>query len=723
MTSAIDATKPVDAIPAVKTDLRANLAAAKSEIEALQAKSIGVKDFGAVGNGSTDDTAAIQAAFTSAVTNRHGVYIPAGKYKITDTLWLTTQGSTFQTIRVFGDGMGYSPATGGPYTTWLDGSTITTKPVLATYRHRTVLLQDFAVTGPNDILQTAGVGSYRYYAVTCTATAGSATTATLPAANRLGTNFYVGWTLQVTSGSGSGRCVRITAYDNSTGIATFATGTALSATSVLRLQPWVAPASTTTLVRDSQHSPQCGLAIDVGMGTTPGDPYPGITYQGTVGGSHGTYLTRMAFGNHVVAIMVSPDGATANADTAIIQDCEITNCKVGVAVGQSQARNWTISGGNWSYLRTVIDGNNYGSQQGCAPAISGGRPAIGPAFELANINVGFGQLVCNNVYIESTHRLGYLTQGSASTQAAFSNSAIHLVANSTYGFGPGPLLLGYDLVSFRNCELLYDGSGHNSFAPISSAGSGSLSYDNCTFLVKDQFAPCWDDYTQNIPIAMRNCKIVEQAGGNVTLIGLPEHKALPARLLIAPGQHTVSSPTVVYKVTPPGKRPVSIAFDTFATGASTVTFHTSDVFAFAVGDTLNGRIVMPRADGNGTIIVRAPMLRVTSIVTGTGVVTCSWIVDKDYFDLDASQDTITVASMPWAAPATFVGNTNTSTSITGVTAADSTVAVGDFILAANGHIPANTRVTAVTATTITLSKAATGTATGTRLHWYKLDAL
>lgn len=37
MASAIDATKPVNAVPASKADLRANLAAAKSEIEALQA--------------------------------------------------------------------------------------------------------------------------------------------------------------------------------------------------------------------------------------------------------------------------------------------------------------------------------------------------------------------------------------------------------------------------------------------------------------------------------------------------------------------------------------------------------------------------------------------------------------------------------------------------------------------------------------------------------------
>jgi hypothetical protein len=37
MTSAIDPTKPADGLPSVKADLRANLLAAKSEIEALQA--------------------------------------------------------------------------------------------------------------------------------------------------------------------------------------------------------------------------------------------------------------------------------------------------------------------------------------------------------------------------------------------------------------------------------------------------------------------------------------------------------------------------------------------------------------------------------------------------------------------------------------------------------------------------------------------------------------
>ena len=42
MVSAIDATKPADGIPASKTDLRNNLATAKSEIESLQGDLAGV---------------------------------------------------------------------------------------------------------------------------------------------------------------------------------------------------------------------------------------------------------------------------------------------------------------------------------------------------------------------------------------------------------------------------------------------------------------------------------------------------------------------------------------------------------------------------------------------------------------------------------------------------------------------------------------------------------
>ena len=59
---------------------------------------VSVKDFGATGNGTTDDTAAIQAAITFC-TNKWALYFPAGIYLVSQTLTITTnQGS------IYGDG-------------------------------------------------------------------------------------------------------------------------------------------------------------------------------------------------------------------------------------------------------------------------------------------------------------------------------------------------------------------------------------------------------------------------------------------------------------------------------------------------------------------------------------------------------------------------------------------------------------------------------------------
>jgi len=67
---------------------------------------ISVKDFGATGNGTTDDTAAIQAAINYAVATRNiGIYIPAGKYKLTSALSVNGgSGTQVLNIDVYGDG-------------------------------------------------------------------------------------------------------------------------------------------------------------------------------------------------------------------------------------------------------------------------------------------------------------------------------------------------------------------------------------------------------------------------------------------------------------------------------------------------------------------------------------------------------------------------------------------------------------------------------------------
>jgi hypothetical protein len=63
--------------------------AVPTNVEARLAQTVSVKDFGAVGDGTTDDTAAIQAAFNSGFKN---ILIPQGTYRITSTLTISGNG-------------------------------------------------------------------------------------------------------------------------------------------------------------------------------------------------------------------------------------------------------------------------------------------------------------------------------------------------------------------------------------------------------------------------------------------------------------------------------------------------------------------------------------------------------------------------------------------------------------------------------------------------------
>jgi parallel beta-helix repeat protein len=60
-------------------------------VEAKLRESVSVKDFGAVGDGVTDDTAAIQAALNSGAS----VFLPSGTYNISSALTISTNGQEF----------------------------------------------------------------------------------------------------------------------------------------------------------------------------------------------------------------------------------------------------------------------------------------------------------------------------------------------------------------------------------------------------------------------------------------------------------------------------------------------------------------------------------------------------------------------------------------------------------------------------------------------------
>ncbi len=71
----------------------------QTNVEAKLSQTVSVKDFGAVGDGVANDTAAIQAAINANVTGI-SIYFPHGRYRITSTIIVPTNKS----LKMYGDG-------------------------------------------------------------------------------------------------------------------------------------------------------------------------------------------------------------------------------------------------------------------------------------------------------------------------------------------------------------------------------------------------------------------------------------------------------------------------------------------------------------------------------------------------------------------------------------------------------------------------------------------
>jgi hypothetical protein len=123
--------------------LQAGTGATATTVQARLRQTVSVKDFGAVGNGTADDTAAIQAALNTGKS----VYIPSGTYKCTGTLNLKPQQI------VYGDGpsntaLVYSQTTG----VLINGDPTSSPSYAADYSNTNyncngAILKDMSLTG------------------------------------------------------------------------------------------------------------------------------------------------------------------------------------------------------------------------------------------------------------------------------------------------------------------------------------------------------------------------------------------------------------------------------------------------------------------------------------------------------------------------------------------------------------------------------------------------
>jgi hypothetical protein len=85
--------------------IQSGTGAVATTVQTKLRESVSVKDFGATGNGTTDDTAAIQLAVTAVYTNGKSLYFPAGTYLMSSTITMGNTTATAATYcHFYGDG-------------------------------------------------------------------------------------------------------------------------------------------------------------------------------------------------------------------------------------------------------------------------------------------------------------------------------------------------------------------------------------------------------------------------------------------------------------------------------------------------------------------------------------------------------------------------------------------------------------------------------------------
>jgi hypothetical protein len=134
-------------------DLGGTSAVARS-VQAKLRDFVNAKDFGAVGDGVADDTAALQAAINYATANKKAVLLSDGQYKITTSLIIgpwngTSWAAGWASMSLIGDNYSYAVGLGPEIL-----PTFNDKPAIIIQNARGVIIQNISIIGQNTILNT-----------------------------------------------------------------------------------------------------------------------------------------------------------------------------------------------------------------------------------------------------------------------------------------------------------------------------------------------------------------------------------------------------------------------------------------------------------------------------------------------------------------------------------------------------------------------------------------
>jgi hypothetical protein len=375
-------------------------------VQAKLAQTISVKDFGAVGDGVTDDTAAIQNAIDYATYfAKAKCYLPGGRYRITKTLQagygVGFPSNPYASPHIYGDGMVYRGETFSAGTVII--ADFNNAPAINFQGVRTGSMSDISIVGQN-----------LTYALT----------------NRLGS-----WGLTAAE--------RPTVND-------------------LLVSNWIDPAF--PAASSSRYAPYAGITTDAYSGSRPATSYPDVTYPAFLGtvsqwNKVGT-SAQISFNNVYVAgfyggLVTYPSGGDGQGEFYQFNSCLFEYNAYGVVITHTQARNFVLNGSRVENSWAALVNGVFGNQNGSAVF-----EAYGCAFD-RNINIlqlsggANGPAVLNGCYGESNYRLGDFTFGGATSRQKITLDGCEFSFAGQNARGAPESLMGGQsgIASVSNCKF------------------------------------------------------------------------------------------------------------------------------------------------------------------------------------------------------------------------------------------------------------------------------
>jgi hypothetical protein len=479
-----------------------------------------------------------------------------------------------------------------------------------------------------------------------------------------------------------------------------------------------------------RYAPYAGITIDAYCGTAPAggaghEPYPNDAYNR--GYSNGVILERIWIDSFVAGIVLKPCIPEDQCDTFSARDCWIERCAYGFSSGGSQNRDLQMYNPMIDFCWCAITNDRHGAQDGNMPSIHGGM--IQQGWKLMERNGVDGVNVISGLHTENLVWIGEVGVATQpwSLPTLFEGCVIGRTTSNPW-LSPFFLISTMPVV-FNGCGFTEHQSTDQSYLMNIGGNYGKATFNACGFARADQptaatiymgltagsgfnltnFRDCATEVFDHFPNPNREM-YVDSLGGS-------------ARWLIGQGMVRIYDGSLgnSYKVNRLNRYgyasayiPGAITISGTAKG-STITFTAYSVNDFKLGDILLWKVKWPEHTASSDII---PVFKVTNIAGS--VVTATSLFDGIDDTYNLSGGYISIATPYFVNATESTGATHSNTTVDNVTTI-ANWAIGDFIRGSG--IPNDTRIVNIVGTTITLSKAATATASGVALYNCRLTPM